>query len=150
MLAPRTSPTPRSHHIVHGIDLTNLYRMWHFASGSYLPSAAEDGQGHQTNGIDVPVILCGINAKQDEGCPGDSTFQGFNTFYHGASGEPFDVVPTYFASKKCGDGSWVCNASQTIHPSCNFKLINNQSRKLITECTSRKTPTTSPIGSTLS
>jgi hypothetical protein len=88
-------------------DLTNLHRMWHFASGSCLSSAAEDGQGHQTDGIDVPVVLCGINQKQDEGCPGDSTWQDFNTFYHGAAGEPWDVVPTYYASRKCGDGSWV-------------------------------------------
>lgn len=83
--------------------------MWHFASGSCLSSAAEDGQGLQTDGVDVPVVLCGVNQKQDAGCPGDSSFQGFNTFYHGAPGEPFDVVPTYFATRKCGDGSWVCS-----------------------------------------
>jgi hypothetical protein len=95
----------------HTSDLTDYYRMWHFASGSCLSSAAEDGQGHQTDGVDVPVVLCGINQKQDEGCPGDSSWQGFNTFYHGAAGEPWDVVPTYYASRKCGDGSWVCYIS---------------------------------------
>lgn len=44
------------------------------ASGSCLPVAAEDGQGHQTNGVDVPVVLCGVNQNQADGCP-DSSFK---------------------------------------------------------------------------
>jgi hypothetical protein len=115
MLVPRTPTPPRSRGLLQKKnDLTNPHRMWHFASGSCLSSAAEDGQGHQTNGVDVDVVLCGFNERQDEGCPGDSSWQGYNTFYHGAPGEPFDIVPTYFASKKCGDGSWVCCTLQAI------------------------------------
>jgi hypothetical protein len=105
----------QSDFVLEKIELMMLRRMWHFASGSCFPSAAEDGDGHQTDGVNVPLTdLCGINQKLDEGCPGDSTFQDFNTFYHGAPGEPWDVVPTYFATRKCDDGSYVCHIMRAV------------------------------------
>ena len=50
--------------------------MWNMASGSCLPVAAEDGQEHQTNGIDVPVVLCGINQNLAAGCPDSKYVKG--------------------------------------------------------------------------
>jgi hypothetical protein len=88
--------------------------MWHMASGSCLPSAAEDGQGHQTNGVDVPVILC-AGQKLDGGCPGDSTWRGSgNWWYHDAPGEPFADIPTYFYTKKCAGDIWVSSPACAI------------------------------------
>jgi hypothetical protein len=80
--------------------------MWHMASGSCLPSAAEDGQGHQTNGVNPGSGECLVGAYLGHGCPGDSTYRGANVWYHGAEGEPFDNIPTYYNVQKCGDGNW--------------------------------------------
>ncbi|KAF2856211.1 hypothetical protein T440DRAFT_503864 [Plenodomus tracheiphilus IPT5] len=80
--------------------------MWHFASGSCLPSAAEDGQGHQTNGVN-PGADCAVGAYLGNGCPGDSTWRGSsNVWYHDPPGEPFGNIPTYFKVQQCGDGNW--------------------------------------------
>jgi len=79
--------------------------MWYFASSSRLPSAAEDGQAHRTNGGN-PGDDCTVGAYLGNGCPGDSNWRGYgNVFYHGAAGEPFDIVPTYYATRKCFDKS---------------------------------------------
>ncbi|CAG5158182.1 uncharacterized protein ALTATR162_LOCUS5026 [Alternaria atra] len=80
--------------------------MWHMASGSCLPGAAEDGQGHQTNGVDISVVLCGINQNQAGGCA-DSTYRGPNWPYANIPGEPFQQIPTYYKVAYCpGDDSW--------------------------------------------
>jgi hypothetical protein len=81
--------------------------MWHMASGSCLPSAAEDGQGHQTSGVDASLLDCIITSNLAKGCPGDSTYRGANVWYHNVPGEPFADIPTYFAAKKCADNDWV-------------------------------------------
>lgn len=88
--------------------------MWHFASGSCLPSAAEDGQGHQTDGVDPGWGECSVAADLDDGCPGDSRYQGANVFFHGAAGEPFDITPTYFGARKCADNSWVSKTNPAL------------------------------------
>jgi len=78
------------------------------ASGSCLPSAAEDGMGHQTNGVSPGSGECLVGANLGNGCPGDNSFRGSNVFYGNVAGEPFENIPTYWAVRKCGDGSWVC------------------------------------------
>lgn len=74
--------------------------MWYMPSGTCMPSAAEDGQGHQTNG--VTNDNCNIN-KLASGCPQQPEWQGTNTFYGNVAGEPFGTIPTYWSVKKCGD-----------------------------------------------
>ncbi|KAL6694412.1 hypothetical protein J3F84DRAFT_43638 [Trichoderma pleuroticola] len=77
--------------------------MWYMASGTCMPSAAEDGQGNQTNGVDADN--CNINALA-HGCPQQPPWQGANTFYGNVEGEPFSTIPTYWASTFCnGDSS---------------------------------------------
>lgn len=76
--------------------------MWYMASGTCMPSAAEDGNGHQTNGVDPDN--CNIG-KLGHGCPPQPQYQGTNTFYGNVAGEPFGTIPTYWAVKNCG-GSW--------------------------------------------
>ena len=76
--------------------------MWYMASGTCMPSAAEDGNGHQTNGVDTDN--CNIG-KLNNGCPPQPQYQGTNTFYGNVAGEPFGTIPTYWAVKNCG-GSW--------------------------------------------
>jgi len=73
--------------------------MWYMASGTCMPSAAEDGQGHQTNGVDTDN--CNID-KLSNGCPPQPAWQGTNTFYGNVAGEPFGTIPTYWAAKQCG------------------------------------------------
>ena len=75
------------------------------ASGSCLPSAAEDGQGHQTDGVN-PGADCLVGTYLGKGCPGDSTYRGANVWYHDVAGEPFSDIPTYFRTQKCNDGNW--------------------------------------------
>lgn len=74
--------------------------MWYMASGTCMPSAAEDGKGKQTDGVDPDN--CNID-KLSHGCPEQPQYQGDNTFYGNVAGEPFTTIPTYWASKKCGD-----------------------------------------------
>lgn len=96
--------------------------MWYMASGTCMPSAAEDGQGHQTNGVDNDN--CNID-KLSHGCPQQPAWQGTNTFYGNVPGEPFETIPvrltrllansllkyssaltihqTYWAVAQCGD-----------------------------------------------
>ncbi|KAJ6787470.1 hypothetical protein PWT90_02694 [Aphanocladium album] len=71
-------------------------------SGTCMPSAAEDGQGHQTNGVDADN--CNIG-KLSHGCPKQPDWQGTNTFYGNVAGEPSGTIPTYWAVKK-RDDSW--------------------------------------------
>ncbi|KAH6667463.1 hypothetical protein B0J14DRAFT_489443 [Halenospora varia] len=79
--------------------------LWYMASGSCMASAAEDGQGHQTNGVDVPVVIC--TDHQADGCPQQPQWQGPNTGYYNLPGEPFGNVPTYWKVSHCpGDNSW--------------------------------------------
>ncbi|KAI0894217.1 hypothetical protein F4806DRAFT_472465 [Annulohypoxylon nitens] len=73
---------------------------WFMASGTCMPSAAEDGQGHQTNGVDTDN--CNIN-KLSNGCPQQPSWQGANTFYGNIAGEPFSNIPTYYNVVKCGN-----------------------------------------------
>ena len=81
------------------------------ASGSCLPSAAEDGQGHQTDGVNPGAGECAVGAYLGSGCPGDSTWRGSsNVWYHNAAGEPFGDIPTYFTTRKCGDRDWVSSS----------------------------------------
>jgi hypothetical protein len=82
------------------------------ASGSCLPSAAEDGQGHQTNGVS-PGADCLVGANLGVGCPGDNTYRGANVWYHNVTGEPFADIPTYYAAKQCADDDWVGSPSST-------------------------------------
>lgn len=78
--------------------------MWYMASGTCMPSAAEDGEGNQTNGVDADN--CNINALA-HGCPQQPTWQGANTFYGNVAGEPFGTIPTYWKAGYCsGDSSW--------------------------------------------
>ena len=65
------------------------------ASGSCMASAAEDGQGHQTNGVKVSAS-CGVNQSQKKGCPPQPQWQGPNTGYYNIPGEPFANIPTYY------------------------------------------------------
>lgn len=74
--------------------------MWYMPSGTCMPSAAEDGQGHQTDGVGADN--CNIS-KLSHGCPQQPNYQGTNTFYGNVAGEPFGTIPTYWAVKKCGD-----------------------------------------------
>lgn len=74
--------------------------MWYMPSGTCMPSAAEDGQGHQTNGVGSDN--CNIG-KLANGCPPQPNWQGTNTFYGNVQGEPFGTIPTYWAVKQCGD-----------------------------------------------
>jgi hypothetical protein len=77
--------------------------MWYMPSGTCMPSAAEDGEGNQTNGVDSDN--CNID-KLSNGCPVQPTWEGANTFYGNVSGEPFFTIPTYWASTFCnGDSS---------------------------------------------
>lgn len=77
--------------------------MWYMASGTCMPSAAEDGEGNQTNGVDADN--CNINALA-HGCPQQPTWQGANTFYGNVPGEPFGTIPTYWRAAYCnGDSS---------------------------------------------
>ncbi|UNI24940.1 hypothetical protein JDV02_010655 [Purpureocillium takamizusanense] len=76
--------------------------MWYMASGTCMPSAAEDGQGHQTNGVDPDN--CNIG-KLGHGCPPQPQWQGANTFYGNVAGEPFGTIPTYWKVARCG-GNW--------------------------------------------
>ncbi|KAI1091410.1 hypothetical protein F5B19DRAFT_503244 [Rostrohypoxylon terebratum] len=73
---------------------------WFMASGTCMPSAAEDGQGHQTSGVDTDN--CNIN-KLSNGCPPQPAWQGTNTFYGNIAGEPFSNIPTYYNVVKCGN-----------------------------------------------
>lgn len=76
---------------------------WHMASGSCMPSAAEDGQGHQTNGVDPDN--CNIG-KLSHGCPVQPQWRGPKTYYNNRPGEPFFDIPTYYKTQKCGDNTW--------------------------------------------
>ncbi|KAF2108394.1 thermolysin metallopeptidase [Lophiotrema nucula] len=79
--------------------------LWYLPTGSCLPSAAEDGQGHQTNGVDVPVVLCGVNQNQAGGCPTAPAWTGPNTPYNGDG--TFEYAPTYYKTGYCPhDQSW--------------------------------------------
>lgn len=69
--------------------------MWHMASGSCLPSAAEDGLGNQIDGIDVPFPTCFGSSGLSNGCA-DSRYKGANTPYTDVQGEPFRNIPTYY------------------------------------------------------
>ncbi|KAF2098625.1 hypothetical protein NA57DRAFT_75863 [Rhizodiscina lignyota] len=81
--------------------------LWYMATSSCLPSAAEDGNGHQTDGVDVDVVLCAVNQKQDGGCPPAPAWTGANTGYYNIPGEPFPNIPTYFQIGYCdADQSW--------------------------------------------
>jgi hypothetical protein len=77
--------------------------MWYMPSGTCMPSAAENGEGHQTNGVDADH--CNIDALSD-GCPTQPQWTGENTWYGNVSGEPFVNIPTYYANGYCSDGSW--------------------------------------------
>ncbi|KAH0495973.1 hypothetical protein TgHK011_009495 [Trichoderma gracile] len=77
--------------------------MWYMASGTCMPSAAEDGQGHQTNGVDTDN--CNINALAN-GCPQQPAWQGANTFYGNVPGEPWGTIPTYWKAAYCGNTTW--------------------------------------------
>jgi hypothetical protein len=74
--------------------------MWYMASGTCMPSAAEDGNGHQTNGVDPDN--CNIN-KLSSGCPTQPQWTGINTFYGNVGGEPFGTIPTYWKVQECGN-----------------------------------------------
>ncbi|KAK9443378.1 hypothetical protein VB005_02657 [Metarhizium brunneum] len=74
--------------------------MWYMPSGTCMPSAAEDGQGHQTNGVDADN--CNIN-KLSHNCPPQPQWQGTNSFYGNVAGEPFSTIPTYWSVKKCAN-----------------------------------------------
>jgi hypothetical protein len=79
--------------------------MWYMPSGTCMPSAAEDGQGHQTNGVNPD--LCNPDISQlHNGCPQEPSWNGANTWYGNISGEPFVDIPTYYAHGACSDGSW--------------------------------------------
>jgi hypothetical protein len=72
-----------------------------------MPAAAEDGQGHQTNGVDVTTVLCGIGQAQNEGCPQQPAWKGANTEYVNIPGQPWTRVPTYYQIGYCAsDQSW--------------------------------------------
>jgi hypothetical protein len=88
--------------------------MWHMSSGACLPSAAEDGQGHQTNGVNPSSNKCTVGANIGIGCPGNNNYQGSNVWYHSPAGEPFPDIPTYYATAKCGD-HWVCKLRSHTH-----------------------------------
>ncbi|KAJ2980066.1 hypothetical protein NQ176_g2864 [Zarea fungicola] len=83
--------------------------MWYMPSGTCMPSAAEDGHGHQTNGVDTDN--CNIN-KLNSGCPPEPRWQGRGTHYANIPGEPFAQIPTYYNVVHCngdssgGDESW--------------------------------------------
>lgn len=78
--------------------------MWYMASGTCMPSAAEDGQGHQTNGVDPDY--CNLS-KLGNNCPPQPAWQGEQTLYANISGEPFADIPTYYAAGYCdGDSTW--------------------------------------------
>ncbi|PNP45141.1 hypothetical protein TGAMA5MH_03192 [Trichoderma gamsii] len=85
--------------------------MWYMPSGTCMPSAAEDGEGNQTNGVDTDN--CNINALAN-GCPVQPAWQGANTFYGNVSGEPFVTIPTYWASTFCNGDSSGSDASYRI------------------------------------
>lgn len=90
------------------------------ASGSCMASAAEDGQGHQTNGVKVPVVLCAIGENQSGGCPPQPQWQGPQTGYYNIPGEPFGNVPTYYQIGYCeNDQSW------RIYYGVYFKHVRN-------------------------
>ncbi|KAE9363940.1 hypothetical protein N431DRAFT_489764 [Stipitochalara longipes BDJ] len=74
--------------------------LWHMASGTCMPSAAEDGQGHQTNGVDTDN--CNIN-KLGHNCPPQPAWSGPNTGYYNIPGEPFANIPTYFKTQYCSN-----------------------------------------------
>lgn len=81
--------------------------MWHFASGSCLPSAAEDGT-YQTNGVNADTAqMCVVGANQGKGCPGDNSYRGKNVWYAHVDGEPFADIPTYFKTVQCSFDEWV-------------------------------------------
>ncbi|KAH8812652.1 hypothetical protein F5884DRAFT_314506 [Xylogone sp. PMI_703] len=81
--------------------------LWYQATSACLASAAEDGQGHQTDGVDVPVVLCAINEQQDGGCPPAPTWLGAKTPYYNVQNEPFPTIPTYYFTQKCdSDNTW--------------------------------------------
>lgn len=66
-----------------------------------MPSAAENGNGQQTNGVNADH--CNIN-KLHEGCPAEPQWLGPNTPYNKISGEPFyPNIPTYFKTQYCSD-----------------------------------------------
>lgn len=83
--------------------------MWYMPSGTCMPSAAEDGHGHQTNG--VAADNCNIG-KLNHGCPPEPAWKGIQTHYGNIPGEPFATIPTYFRVQKCpqdssgNDGAW--------------------------------------------
>ena len=78
--------------------------MWYMPSGTCMPSAAEDGQGHQTNGVGADN--CNIG-KLASGCPPQPQWGGANTGYYNIEGEPFSTVPTYYANGFCtSDNTW--------------------------------------------
>ena len=74
--------------------------MWYMASGTCMPSAAEDGNGKQTDGSDADN--CNIG-KLASGCPQQPPYTGTNTFYGDVPGEPFGTIPTYWKAARCGD-----------------------------------------------
>lgn len=74
--------------------------------GTCMPSAAEDGAGHQTHGATVysPRL---ITNTLDDGCPVPPQWYGARTEYRDVDGEPFEDIPTYFKVAKCEhDQSW--------------------------------------------
>ncbi|KAF2092591.1 hypothetical protein NA57DRAFT_49901 [Rhizodiscina lignyota] len=78
--------------------------MWHMPSGTCMPSAAEDGNGHQTNGVGPDN--CNIG-KLGHNCPAQPQWLGPQTGYYNIPGEPFGNVPTYYANGFCqSDNTW--------------------------------------------
>lgn len=105
------NPIP-DHYLTDGNGFQAAYAaapMWYMSSGSCLPSAAEDGRGAQTNGVDPDY--CNVS-KLNSGCPPEPAWQGAQTYYGNIPGEPFKAVPTYYNVVHCngdssgGDESW--------------------------------------------
>jgi hypothetical protein len=66
-----------------------------------MPSAAEDGNGHQTDGVGADN--CNIN-ELNHNCPKQPPWLGPNTPYDQIEGEPFyPNIPTYFKTQYCSD-----------------------------------------------
>lgn len=85
--------------------------MWHMPSGTCMPSAAENNNGQQTNGVVADNCNIGSLAA---GCPPQPPSKGINTFYGGIPGEPFPIIPTYYRVQKCNGDSSGSNQSWRI------------------------------------
>lgn len=122
--------------------------MWYMASGTCMPSAAEDGEGNQTNGVDADN--CNINALAN-GCPQQPPWQGANTFYGNVSGEPFttselkpNTLPIFLVNAYLHKDQFRRTGRQSSATETPLAQILHTASS--TTCTSRRTPATRATG----